>query len=175
MPQQTHQDTKVPSETPAENPASSKMPTFRRMSETPTTTTSQKCIAIRSNLYCNTPPICIAGLSVPLSSQEREILQCSSHLYRSTPPICIAVRLPFVSQCFWENLGGCCHRDVPHTWTTTERSTKTPLKLPPSPARCLEIRPSVGTRKVLQQQRLIRSLPRNFRAVQTCHSQIKGL
>ena len=26
-----------------------------------------------SNMYCNTPPICIAVLSVPLTSQEREI------------------------------------------------------------------------------------------------------
>ena len=67
-----------------------------------------------SHLYCNTPPICIAGLLVPLGSKEREKCQYSSHLYRSTPPICIAIRLPFVSQYFWENLGGCGHRDVPH-------------------------------------------------------------
>ena len=38
--------------------------------------------------------------------------QYSSHLYRSTPPICIAIRLPFVSQYFWESLGGCGHRDA---------------------------------------------------------------
>ena len=58
---------------------------------------------------------------MPLGSKKREILsvllpfvsQYSSHLYRSTPPICIAIRLPLASQCFWENLGGCGHRDVP--------------------------------------------------------------
>ena len=64
-----------------------------------------------SNLYCS-------AFSVPLSSREREIPQYSSHLYRSTPPICIAIRLPFVSQCFWENLGGCGQRDVPHYHVT---------------------------------------------------------
>ena len=72
------------------------------MSETPTTTTSQKSIAIRLPICIAIrpppPPICIALLSVPLSSQEREILQYSPHLYSSTRPICIAVRLPFVSQ-----------------------------------------------------------------------------
>ena len=71
------------------------------------------------NLYCNTPPVCIAVLLVPLRSEEREILSVllpsyASHLYCNTPPICIAIRLPFVSQCFWENLGGCGHQDVPH-------------------------------------------------------------
>ena len=77
-----------------------------------------------SNLYCNTPPICIAVLLVPLCSEEREICQYSSHLYRSTPPICIAIRLPSVSQYFWENLGGCGHRDVPQYYdrvTTPEK------------------------------------------------------
>ena len=64
---------------------------LRRMSETPTTTTSQKSIAIHL-LF---------------------VLQYASHLYRNTPPICIAIRLPFVSQYFWENLGGCGHRDAP--------------------------------------------------------------
>ena len=84
---------------------------FRRMSETPTTTTSQESIAIHtSNLNCKTPPICIAVLSVPLRSEEGKHCQYSSHLYRSTPPICIAIRLPFVSQYFWENPGGCGHR-----------------------------------------------------------------
>ena len=47
--------------------------------------------------------------------RKGEDCQYSSHLYRSTPPICIAARLPFVSQCFWENLGGRGHRDVPQT------------------------------------------------------------
>ena len=54
-----------------------------------------------SNLYCNTPPICIAVLLVPLRSEEREILsvllpfewQYASHSYCNTPPICIAVLL----------------------------------------------------------------------------------
>ena len=31
----------------------------------------------------------------------------------TTHPICVAIRLPFVSQHFGENLGGCGHRDVP--------------------------------------------------------------
>ena len=69
---------------------------IRRMSETPTTTTSQKVSQCTSHLYCNTPLICIAVLLVPPGSKEREILllfvsQCSSHLYRNAPPICIAV------------------------------------------------------------------------------------
>ena len=54
-----------------------------------------------SNLYCNTPPICIAVLPVPQRSEEREILsvllpfvsQYASHLYCNTPPICIVVLL----------------------------------------------------------------------------------
>ena len=68
-----------------------------------------------SHWYCNTPPICIPVLLAPLGSKERERCQCSSHLYPSTPPIWIAIRLPFVSQYFWQNLGGCGHRDVPHS------------------------------------------------------------
>ena len=68
-----------------------------------------------SHLYCNTPPMCTAVLSVPLRSEEREILSVLlSHWYRSTPPICIAIPLPFVSQYFGETLGGCGHRNVPH-------------------------------------------------------------
>ena len=63
-------------------------------------TTSQKSITFTSNLYCSTPPICIAVLLMPLRSEGREMLPVLSHLYRSMPPICIAVRLPFVSQCF---------------------------------------------------------------------------
>ena len=39
--------------------------------------------------------------------------QYCSHLYRCTLPISIAICLPFLSQCSWENLGGCDHRDVP--------------------------------------------------------------
>ena len=70
---------------------------FRRMSETPTTTTSQKKSQYTSNLYCNTPPICIAVLSVPMRSEEKETLsellpfvsRYASHLYCNTPPICI--------------------------------------------------------------------------------------
>ena len=53
----------------------------------------KKVLQYTSNLYCNKPPICIAVLSVLLSSQEREILQYSSHLYRNTPPNCIATLL----------------------------------------------------------------------------------
>ena len=74
---------------------------IRRMPETLTTTTSQKASKYTSNLYCNTPPICTAVLSVPPRSQEREILsaplpfvsQYASRLYCNTPPICIAVLL----------------------------------------------------------------------------------
>ena len=81
-----------------------------RMSETPTTTTSQKSIAIHfqfvlqcpSNLYCSTFSAHTSG--------QREILSALSHLYRSTPPICIALPPPFVSQ---KNLGGCGHLYVP--------------------------------------------------------------
>ena len=74
---------------------------LRRTSETPTTTTSQKSIAIHLQFVLQSPPICIAVLSVPLHSEEREILsvllpfvsQYASHLHRNTPPICIAVLL----------------------------------------------------------------------------------
>ena len=66
-----------------------------------------------SNLYCNTPLFCIAVLLVPLGCKERDILPVLLPLYHSTPPICIAIRLPFVSQYFWENPGGCGHRNVP--------------------------------------------------------------
>ena len=66
-------------------------PSFRRTSETPTTTTSQK-------KYRNTPPICIAiRLQFVL-----EHFWCPYTLRKgntaSTPPICIAVRPPFVLQ-----------------------------------------------------------------------------
>ena len=54
--------------------------------------------------------------------------QYSPHLYRSTPPICIAIRLPFVSQYFWENLGGCGHRDVPHCRAFLEAMCASNLK-----------------------------------------------
>ena len=61
------------------------------MSETPTTTTSQK-------KYRNTPPICIA-IRLPFVPQY---FWCPYALRKgntvSTPPICIAVRLPFVLQ-----------------------------------------------------------------------------
>ena len=72
----------------------------RRMSETPTTTTSRKSIAIHlqfvlqyaSNLYCH-------ALGA-LRSEERKydhllpfVSQYASHLYCNTPPICIAVLL----------------------------------------------------------------------------------
>ena len=52
--------------------------------------------------------------SARASRADRDTNLRSSHLHRSTPPICIAIRLRFVLQCFWENLGGCGHRDVPH-------------------------------------------------------------
>ena len=52
------------------------------------------------NSWCDTLPISIAVLSVPLSSEQRETLsvhlpfvsQCASHLYRKTPPICTATK-----------------------------------------------------------------------------------
>ena len=91
------------------------------MSETPTTTTSQKSIAIHlqfvlqhaSYLYCSA--FGATGLSGKGNTSEilPFVSQYASHFYRSTPPICIAIRLPFVSQCFGEKLGGCGHRDVP--------------------------------------------------------------
>ena len=74
----------------------------------------KKVLQYTSNLYCNTLPVCIAVLSVALSSQRKG-------RYFNTPPICIAVRLPLVSQyashlcrSALENPGGCSHRDVPH-------------------------------------------------------------
>ena len=74
-----------------------------------------------SKKYRNTPPICIAirlqfvlqWFRCPYTLRKGKYFQYSSHLYGSTPPICVAIRLPFVSQYFWENLGGCGHRDVP--------------------------------------------------------------
>ena len=60
-----------------------------------------KVLQYASHLYCNTPPICIAVLLVPLCSEESEMLsvllpfvsQYAPHLYCNTPPICIAVLL----------------------------------------------------------------------------------
>ena len=60
-----------------------------------------------SNLYCNTPPICIGVLPVPPRSEEREYCQYSSHLYRSTPPIRIAVLL---GKSWWLRSPGCSPR-----------------------------------------------------------------
>ena len=66
------------------------------------------------------------------------VLQYASNLYCSTtraptlwgkgstvraPPICVAIRLPFLSQYFWEGLGGCGHRDVPQTYDPDSRKT----------------------------------------------------
>ena len=42
----------------------------------------------------------------PSALRKGKYCQYSSHLYRCTPPICISMLLPFVSQRFWENLGG---------------------------------------------------------------------
>ena len=61
----------------------------------------KKVLQYTSNLYCNTPPICLAVLSVPMSCDEREVhsvllpfvSQYASHSYRNTPPICIAILL----------------------------------------------------------------------------------
>ena len=72
---------------------------FRRMSETPTTITSQKCSAIHlqfvlqyaSDLYC-----CAFG-ATELSGKGNTsvflpfVSQYASHLYRNTPPTCIAI------------------------------------------------------------------------------------
>ena len=93
------------------------------MSETPTTTTSQKSIAIHlpfvlqyaSNLYRS-------AFCAPYALRKGKCCQYSSHLYRSTPPICIAIRLPFVSQYFWEDLGGCGHRDAPQTTAACKKT-----------------------------------------------------
>ena len=71
-----------------------------------------------SKMYRNTTPIRLQFVSqyfrCPYALRKGKHCQYSSHLYRSAPPICIAIRLPSVSQYFWENLGGCGHRDVPH-------------------------------------------------------------
>ena len=62
-----------------------------------------------SSLYCNTPPICTAVLSVPLREIWSTLLpfvsQYASHLYRNTPPICIAIH--------WEHAGGWGHWEMP--------------------------------------------------------------
>ena len=71
------------------------------MSETPTTTTSQKSIAIRLPFVLQYASHLYRSTFVPLGSKEREILsvllpfvsQYASHLYCNTPPICIAVLL----------------------------------------------------------------------------------
>ena len=68
---------------------------IRRMSENP----SHHYFSIKyckntSNLFCNTPPICIAVLLVPPRSVLLPFVsQYASHLHCNTPPICIAVRL----------------------------------------------------------------------------------
>ena len=88
-----------------------------RMSETPTATTSKKVSQYTSNLYCNTPPICIAVLSVPVPPDEREILsvlpfisQCASHAHCNTPRFRIAVLL---GKSWWLWSQGCSPFDVP--------------------------------------------------------------
>ena len=72
---------------------------------------------------CITPPmrncsallVSTAELSVLLSNEERNsfsfppfVSQCTSHL--------IAIRLPFIWQHLWENLGGCGHQDGPQVY-----------------------------------------------------------
>ena len=42
-------------------------------------------------------------------------IRYSSHWHCSAPPICIAICLPFISQCFWENLGGWGLWDAPQS------------------------------------------------------------
>ena len=78
----------------------------------------KKVLQYTSNLYRSTPSICIAVLSVPLCSEEREILsvllpfvsQHASRLYCNTPPIRIAVLLG-KSWCLWSP--GCSPRIMP--------------------------------------------------------------
>ena len=72
------------------------LPFLKNVSENPNHHDFSKSIATHLPFkYCNTPPICIALLSVPLCSEEGEILsallpsvsQYASHFYCSTPPI----------------------------------------------------------------------------------------
>ena len=88
-----------------------------------------------SHLYCNTPPICIAVLSVPLGFTEREIgsvrlpfvSQYASHFYRNTPPICTAVLL---RKSWWLWSPGCLSSD---SWIRLSEVNKRgrPSKWPP--------------------------------------------
>ena len=74
---------------------------FRRMSETPTTTTCQKSIAIHlpfvlqcaSNLYCSTFGATELSGKGKTSVLLPFVSPYASHLYRHTPPICIAMLL----------------------------------------------------------------------------------
>ena len=75
---------------------------------------SKKVLQYAPNLYCTA----FGATEFPGKGNSSVlppfVLQYASHLYRSTSPICIAIRLPFVSQYFWQNLGGCGHGDAPH-------------------------------------------------------------
>ena len=81
-------------DTKSQSSAFSFSPSIRRMSENPTTTTSQKSMG-------HTRPICIAVrlqfvsqcFWCPYALRKGKYCQYSSHLHRSTPPICIAIRL----------------------------------------------------------------------------------
>ena len=111
----------------------------------------EKVSQYTSNLYCNMPPMCIVVLSVLYALRKGNYYQYSSHLYRSTPPICIAIRLPFVSQYFWENPGGCGHQDVaqkiPHRVVCTTHSS------PAAPKRLAQKR-GVGSNRTVTQMRI---------------------
>ena len=72
---------------------------FRRMSETPTTATSQKSISIHfqfvlqyaSNLYCS-------GFGAPTTLRKGNTVSTPLICIAVRLPICIAIRLPFVLQ-----------------------------------------------------------------------------
>ena len=91
-------------------------------SETPTTTTSRKVSQYTSQfVFQYAPKFVLQYFWCPYTLRKWKSCQYSSHLYRSTPPICIAIRLPFVSQHFWENLGGCGHQDAPQFESLSSR------------------------------------------------------
>ena len=120
------------------------------MSETPTTTTSQKSIAIHLPFVSQYASICIAVLSVPLCSEEREVLsvllpfvsQYVSHLYCNTPPIRIAVLL---GKSWWLWSPGCSQKGPGEKGAPRNHPESSSQKLADFECRFPKMNPMEGT------------------------------
>ena len=99
---------------------------FRRMSETPTTTTSQKSIEIDLQFLLQLRLQFVSQyFRCPYALRKGKYCQYSFHLYRSTPGdlYCKAPPQKLYRSTF-ENLGGSGHRDVPQCCTNDISSNR---------------------------------------------------